>query len=74
MTTFDQPSVEHLLVVAGRLDRDEQLRLMEGLRRLLQRAQNDPSSITALRGLGREVWEGVDATDYVRRERASWGG
>ncbi|RPJ00592.1 MAG: AbrB/MazE/SpoVT family DNA-binding domain-containing protein [Deltaproteobacteria bacterium] len=25
-----------------------------------------------LRGLHRTVWQGVDATDYVRRERGSW--
>ena len=25
-----------------------------------------------LRGLHREVWEGVDAQEYVRREREAW--
>lgn len=25
-----------------------------------------------LRGLHKEVWQGVDATDYVKRERESW--
>jgi AbrB family looped-hinge helix DNA binding protein len=25
-----------------------------------------------LRGLHREVWEGVDPQDYVRREREAW--
>jgi len=23
-------------------------------------------------GLGKEVWRGVDATEYVRKERGSW--
>lgn len=27
----------------------------------------------ALRGLGKEVWQGIDPTDYVRRERDAWG-
>ena len=25
-----------------------------------------------LRGLHREVWEGIDADEYVRREREAW--
>jgi AbrB family looped-hinge helix DNA binding protein len=27
-----------------------------------------------LRGLHREVWEGVEAQEYVRREREAWQG
>jgi AbrB family looped-hinge helix DNA binding protein len=27
---------------------------------------------TRLRGLHREVWDGIDAQDFVRRERESW--
>jgi len=26
----------------------------------------------ALEGLGREIWEGVDPLEYIRKERASW--
>lgn len=29
-------------------------------------------SILELRGLGKEIWEGIDAAEYVRRERDSW--
>jgi plasmid stability protein len=31
-----------------------------------------PLSILELRGLGKEVWHGVDATAHVKRERGSW--
>jgi len=31
-------------------------------------------SILELQGLGKEIWQGLDAQDYVDRERASWGG
>ena len=31
-------------------------------------------SITELRGLGKEVWNGVDAQEYVDGERYSWNG
>jgi hypothetical protein len=28
--------------------------------------------ITGLRGLGKEIWQGLDAQEYVDRERDSW--
>jgi len=31
-------------------------------------------SILRLQGLGKEIWAGIDAQDYVDRERASWPG
>ena len=31
-----------------------------------------PLSILELRGLGKELWEGVDPAAHVKRERASW--
>jgi AbrB family looped-hinge helix DNA binding protein len=32
------------------------------------------SYVKHLRGLHRGVWRGVDATDYVKKERESWEG
>ena len=32
----------------------------------------EPLSILDLQGLGKELWENVDAADYVNRERDSW--
>lgn len=31
-----------------------------------------PLSILELQGLGKELWQGLDAVDHVWRERASW--
>lgn len=31
-----------------------------------------PLSILDLKGLGREVWRGVDPAEHVERERRSW--
>lgn len=31
-------------------------------------------SIAELRGLGKEIWVGIDAQEYVNRERDSWNG
>jgi hypothetical protein len=32
----------------------------------------EPLSILELKGLGKEVWEGIDAASYVDHERRSW--
>lgn len=29
-------------------------------------------SILELRGLGKELWQGIDVDEYLERERASW--
>lgn len=31
-----------------------------------------PFSILGLQGLGKELWQDIDATAHVQRERASW--
>jgi len=42
--------------------------------RLLSEALDSPRrrSILELKGLGKEAWKGVDATEHVAGERASW--
>jgi len=34
--------------------------------------QPEPLSILELRGLGKEIWKGVDAVAHVEQERRSW--
>ncbi len=67
---------ESALQIAESLSRDEQLRLIQ---ELTAHAGESPASepqhsILELRGLGKEIWEGIDAQEYVRNERASWNG
>ena len=61
---------------AQRLSPEEQFKLLEDLVVMLrQRATSKPQhSILELKGLGKEVWEGVDVEEYIRKERGSWGG
>jgi plasmid stability protein len=42
--------------------------------RLLEDALKEPEklSLMELEGLGKEIWEGIDAGEYVEAERASW--
>lgn len=41
---------------------------------ILTQATEEPAplSILALKGLGKEVWRGVDPAAYVEQERRSW--
>jgi len=61
---------------AQRLAPADQLRLLEELAALLRHkvATEKKHSITELQGLGKEIWQGIDAQEYVNRERASWDG
>ncbi len=67
--------VRHL---AESLTPDEQMRLIQELSSLIrQRVTMTPKpkrSILELEGLGKEVWNGIDAQDYVNQERDSWNG
>ena len=36
--------------------------------------KSDKRSIVELRGLGKEIWRGIDVQRYIDRERASWDG
>ena len=65
---------ENALQIAESLTPDEQQPL---LRELMTRvAANSPAepkhSIMEFQGIGKELWEGIDAQEYVNRERDSW--
>jgi hypothetical protein len=54
---------------------DEQIRLLEELAVLVRRRSSLRSrSILELQGLGKEIWQGIDAQQYVDQERDSWNG
>ena len=55
---------------------DEQMRLISELfAHIRQRVIPKPKrSILELSGLGKEIWHGIDAQEYVDRERNSWNG
>ena len=55
---------------------EEQLRLLETLAGTIRhRMAIEPKyNIMDLEGLGKEIWHGLDAQEYVDGERASWNG
>ncbi len=54
----------------------EQLKLVELIARKMARARNASKqpkrSIMELHGLGAEIWEGIDAQEYVNELRKEW--
>lgn len=54
--------------------RRERRSVAQEVTRLLSEALESPRrlSILELKGLGKEQWQGIDATEHVRKERASW--
>ena len=74
--TMEQLTYDQLLTQVTRLRPAEQLRLLEDLAAALRRGVtvHRRQSVTALRGLGKDLWRGRDAQEYVNGERAAWDG
>jgi len=64
-----KPTLEELIQAASRLTCEERERLIQALR---QPRAEPAHEITELCGLGKEVWNNIDAQDYVNAERDSW--
>ena len=65
-----------LLAQVRQLDLTSQLRLLEQLAAFVrnQIEARPKHSVLELQGLGKEVWQGIDAQEYVDQERAAWNG
>jgi len=64
------------LDLVQKLDLSDQMKLIDQLTDMVrQRMTAQPGhSILELQGLGKEIWQDIDAQKYVDRERASWDG
>ncbi|BAY31803.1 hypothetical protein NIES2107_36890 [Nostoc carneum NIES-2107] len=71
-------SYQEVLHQAQSLTYEEQICLIEDLSRLIRQQMTMKSqakrSILKLRGLGKEIWNRIDAQEYVNEERDSWNG
>lgn len=72
----DPQSYQHLLNQAAALKPADQLRLLEALAALVRQGVDrvPHHSVRELRGLGKELWGGLDAQQYVDQERSAWDG
>jgi hypothetical protein len=71
-TTVYREALRH----AQRLTAAEQLELLQELAALVRRQvpTEADQSIMRLQGLGKALWQGVDAQEYIDQERSSWDG
>jgi hypothetical protein len=65
-----------LLEQASRLSQQEKTDLLAELAGQVRddNRKGKKRSIMELEGLGKEIWAGIDAREYVNAERASWDG
>ena len=56
------------------LSQEQLQRLVDELAQQAGRKNGSSHSIMELKGLGKEIWKGIDADEYVARERDSWDG
>lgn len=67
-----KPRYIEVLRKANQLEPEDQLRLLQDLAASIrERLRPKDRSILELEGLGKEVWGGVDAQEYVNQERQS---
>lgn len=54
--------------------KQEHRSIAQEVTRILERALHAPEqvSLLELEGLGKEIWEGIDAVTHVEQERVSW--
>jgi hypothetical protein len=64
-------SYENALQMAESLPREEQLRLIQELAQHAEDSAEGKTSVLELCGLGQEIWQQLDAQQYVR---AAWNG
>ncbi len=69
MTAYDQ-----ILKMTQQLNLAEQLKLLEALTRSVRHrvTESKLNNIMELEGLGADIWQNIDAQDYVNQERGSW--
>ncbi len=66
-------SVSEVLLQAKALSLEERKELVRSLTDLIAMEEKKPTrSLLELRGLGKEIWEGVDAQEYVNELRDEW--
>ena len=67
---------DEILAQVRELEPVEQADLLEELAGMIKQRLpgRKERSILEIEGLGAEIWEGIDAREYVRKEREAWDG
>ncbi len=69
-------SYQHIITEIKELDLSEQLRLLEDMAGIIRNNATPlkTRSILDLQGKGKDIWENIDAQEYIDKERSSWSG
>jgi hypothetical protein len=67
-------NINQIIDQIEKLDYNSKMNILSKLVNLLKREGKvvQPSSITSLKGLGKNVWQKIDTDYYVSEERGSW--
>jgi endonuclease III len=76
MKTANENHIDRIIHDIGILDPSEKLEILERLVCLIKESNSsEPKkeySLLQLRGLGKEIWTGVDTDRFIENERNSW--
>ncbi|HMQ04206.1 MAG TPA: hypothetical protein PKD26_09860 [Pyrinomonadaceae bacterium] len=67
-----QPNLESIIEAARRLPPADRRKLVEALADPQSLSRTAAHRITDIRGVGKDLWTGIDAQKYVDSERDSW--
>lgn len=69
-------SVQEMIQEAQTLSAEERVQLMKALADMMIEPKSDKPrktrNLMELAGLGAEIWEGIDAQEYVNQLRSEW--
>lgn len=64
-------NIHDILSKVKKLDKEEQLTLLERLVALIRKedAQNKPTKLSKITGIGSKVWQSTNIDEYIEQER-----
>lgn len=67
-------NINQIVSEIERLNYHDKINIMARIVQLLKKEEGSiqKTSIVQLKGLGKEVWKGMDVANYVEEERRSW--
>ena len=61
--------INTILAQVKKLDRAEQLNLLQKLTQMLQRNKNQKTTLSSISGIGSEIWKDTEIDAYVDEQR-----
>ncbi len=67
-------NINQIVSEIERLNYHDKINIMARIVQLLKKEEESSQTLTViqLKGLGKEVWQGMDVVNYVEEERRSW--